>query len=463
MNNQMFKTLRARILWPILITVLIACVCAAVLIIAYIKYQHELSNYIVAIVFSIMLCVALATTLITLSVANTVVKPIKRLRDVSAKMSEGQFAQAVLEETGKDEIGEISTHFNEMGRNLQKTINIAQSEQKKLEAIINKMADGLILIDDNSCIQLINKSARKIFNMPSQSVGQELNKILPEYEIASIAQSAISENNERERHFDLPSGRSIHLIAVPLMFDERKGALLLFQDLSEVHSLQTIKRDFLANLAHDMRTPIATIKASAETLSEGALKDEVAAPIFLEHIDSAADKMAQIVDEIIDLSHLESGEVQVQWEEMSAASLLNDISKGIRNAAERKNINLSVEVKPDFVFQADSGRLKQALNNLAHNALKFTDESGSIIFKARQDIGLNNVFSVYNTGQGLNAKDIERVFERFYKADKSRANSGTGLGLAIVKHIASLHGGRAWANSIYDEYAEFFIFIPHYN
>ena len=228
----MFKTLRNRILWSIFITVLLSCLVGAILIIAYIKYEHTLSSGIIVIVSGTMLCITLLITLIARNLANIISEPIKKLRKASAQMAEVQFSQIVLEENSKDEIGEISMHFNKIGKNLQRTINIAQSEQKKLEAIINKMADGLILIDNHSCIQLINKSAYKIFNIPDSSVGQELGKMLVEYEIASIAQSAINENSERERHFDMPNGRSIHLIAVPLMLDERKGALLLFQDLS---------------------------------------------------------------------------------------------------------------------------------------------------------------------------------------------------------------------------------------
>ena len=408
-----------------------------------------------------LLLVALFVIAVAWIISEKVSHPIKRLRSALIQIADRDFDfNTVKEQRRQDEIGDLARSFNRMSQNLQNTFNNFRSEENKLSAILDNMADGLILSSADEHILMINQAAVQMFKLKDDDTHNTLSEILPEYNLTQLMQSTLNDNQRKERHYETKEHKFINCISIPVSIHDKQNILLLFQDLTQTQSLQTIRRDFLANLAHDMRTPIAVIKASSETLADGALRDETAAVTFIKHINSASDKMTQIVNRIIELAQLESGEVQLHLQENSAAALLAKLQDEFHKTADYQKMTIETLLEKDFLFKADIVYLRRALDNIIHNAFKFTNEGGHIILKARQDEVLGCIFSVYNTGQGITPHETKRIFERFYKGDKSRINSGTGLGLAIVKHIASLHGGQAWVESQVNEYAEFFISIP---
>jgi two-component system phosphate regulon sensor histidine kinase PhoR len=236
--------------------------------------------------------------------------------------------------------------------------------------------------------------------------------------------------------------------------------LLLVQDLTRLRRLETVRRDFVSNLSHELRTPLASLKALAETLQEGALEDPPAARRFIGQIEIEVDALTQMANELLELSKIESGRFSLNRSPVAPCDLLHSASQRMQVQAERANIILSVECAPDLPkVQVDSQRLEQVLVNLIHNAVKFTRPGGEVALLAELiDSFLR--FAVRDTGVGIPAEELSRVFERFYRVDRSRTGSGTGLGLSIAKHIVEAHGGKIWVESTEGRGSTFYFTIP---
>jgi two-component system phosphate regulon sensor histidine kinase PhoR len=241
--------------------------------------------------------------------------------------------------------------------------------------------------------------------------------------------------------------RLLRVIATPFPPDGPTGVLLIFQDLTEVRRLQSVRQTFIGNISHELRTPLASIKAAVETLREGALEEPEAARNFLERIEGEVDRMTQMVRELTELSRIESGLTQPKFAPIRIEEVVEDCLAALRPQAERKGIVLETALTQGLPpARADAERIRQVLMNIVHNAIKFTPAGGRVIISAGLD-GKHLKVSVADNGVGISPADLPHVFERFYKADKSRSSEGTGLGLAIAKHIVQAHGGRIWAES----------------
>jgi two-component system phosphate regulon sensor histidine kinase PhoR len=237
--------------------------------------------------------------------------------------------------------------------------------------------------------------------------------------------------------------RFMRAVARPL---EGGQILLVLQDLTTLRRLETVRSDFIANVSHELRRPISSLKAMAETLEEGAIEDLAAARDFVARMHREIDGLAQLVNELLALTRIESGAEPLSLERCSPAQLLDECARRMGALASRAGVSLFVEPTTASDVRADSGRVGQVLSNLVHNAVKFTPSGGSIRLSALdQDVAV--LFSVSDTGAGIEAADLERVFERLYKTDRARSGEGTGLGLAIAKHLVQAHGGRIEAVS----------------
>jgi len=233
-------------------------------------------------------------------------------------------------------------------------------------------------------------------------------------------------------------------IASPL---QGGGCLLLLQDLTGLKRLDAIKRDLSANISHELRIPIASIKALAETLNEGALDDPAVAKEFLVKINAETDRLAQLVQELGELSRIESGQSPLVKQKIDIGDVIQRMAERLTPQAERAGLHINLDLKSTLPpVNADRDRIEQVLVNLLHNAIKFTPAGGSITLSA-VSTGDSIQVSVSDSGVGISSDDLPRIFERFYKADKARSGGGTGLGLAIARHITEAHGGRIWAES----------------
>jgi two-component system, OmpR family, phosphate regulon sensor histidine kinase PhoR len=277
--------------------------------------------------------------------------------------------------------------------------------------------------------------------------GRSYVEVLRDHELSAIVRNCLDDGTQRSGTAWIgPERRFLRLVATPLGRG-REGVLALIQDLSEVRRVETVRRDFIANVSHELRTPLTSLKAIVETLEEGAIAEPDAARDFLSKMHSEVDGMAHLVGELLELSRIESGQAALQVEALPVEGPIRRATARLEPQADRAGLTLEVQLPPELpAVRADEERIERVLVNLIHNAIKFTPPGGSVSIGARE-VGGEVVVWVRDTGVGIDAADLPRIFERFYKADRSRAEGGTGLGLAIVKHLIQAHGGRIWAES----------------
>jgi two-component system phosphate regulon sensor histidine kinase PhoR len=305
------------------------------------------------------------------------------------------------------------------------------------------LADGIIITDDEEAIVTTNPAAEKLFGFKKdEALGRHFIEIVHDYEIAELLKLCLK--TQREQTTQLESGapgRFLRIIAVPLKTDSSSGALVLFQDLTELRSLQTMRRELVGNISHELRTPLTTIKAIVETLEDGAIDDQAVVGNFLASIDNEVERMTQIVAELTELSRIETGKAEFNLEKTDLNLLVKETVAQLSPYAERHGTTIATNLLDNLPqVTADRGRIQQVVTNLLHNAIKFSPEGGRVVISTRQERGYV-VVNIADNGIGIAREDLPHVFERFYKADKSRSGGGTGLGLAISKHIIQAHGG----------------------
>jgi two-component system phosphate regulon sensor histidine kinase PhoR len=325
------------------------------------------------------------------------------------------------------------------------------------------MADGVIMTDAEGAIVLANKAAGKLFGFKEAgAAGKYVIEVVHDHEVDGILKQCLRTGKEQAAQFEsVFSHRFLRAIVVPLhSSDGLSGTLVLLQDLTELRSLQTMRRDLIGNISHELRTPIAGIKAMTETLLDGAVHEKEASVDFLRRIQSEADRLSQIVSEVTQLSRIESGRAELNIEPVDLGALMDDAIAEMRPLADRSSVTISKEIPPGLPrISVDRDRIRQTLINLVHNAVKFNRTGGTVTVSAGYDDKSVTV-SIADTGAGISADDLPRVFERFYKADKARTGSGSGLGLAIAKHTVQAHGGEISVQSTLGKGSTFTFSLP---
>lgn len=346
----------------------------------------------------------------------------------------------------------IQTAFNVERLNLT-------ADNARLSTVLEQLTDGVIIADADGRVQFANPAALKLFSV-QHPVNQTVAQVVRHHQLIEAWIRCQQTRQLQIESVELPTRRQfLQLIAIP---DEHEGgSLLLAQDLTQVRKLETVRRDFISNVSHELRTPLASLKALTETLQSGALADPEAGPRFLSRIATEVDALTQMAQELLDLSRIESGQVQLNFESISPRKLLYSAADRMKAQAERANIKLNVLTTDDLpTIRADKARLEQVLVNLIHNAVKFTKPGGEITLEAEAvDGGIR--CAVRDTGTGIPAESLSRIFERFYRVDSSRTGSGTGLGLSISRHIVEAHGGKIWAESEEGRGSTFYFSLPH--
>ncbi|MEW5940388.1 MAG: ATP-binding protein [Chloroflexota bacterium] len=355
------------------------------------------------------------------------------------------------------ELGELASAVNAQLLSRNSQLATSSAERARLSAILDQLTDGVLIADADGRVQFANPAAEKLFGSPL--AGRSVVETIRHHQLAEAWRRCRETGTPQTESVEVPASRHfLQLIVVPDR-DTRGGTLLLVQDLTRVRRLETVRRDFISNLSHELRTPLASLKALTETLQDGALTDPEAAPRFLGRIQTEVDALTQMAQELLDLSKIESGQVEILLRKVDSQAVLKSSAERMRVQAERAGVNLIVETSSCPSVQGDAARLEQVLVNLIHNAVKFTRRGGTVALSAKED-GKSVVFSVQDTGVGIPSDDLPRIFERFYRVEKSRTGSGTGLGLSIAKHIVEAHGGKIWAESEEGKGSTFHFAIP---
>jgi two-component system phosphate regulon sensor histidine kinase PhoR len=394
-------------------------------------------------------------------IAEATARPLRRLTRVVQSMADGDLMVHVLPHS-EDEVGALTRDLNTMANRLRETMLALERERSESAAIVEHMADGIIITDTDARIRMVNPSARRMLNLPATGLaGRSFAQVVREHQLIAVLQACLRDREEQVELLELGQrGPFLQVIATPLRSDARATTcLMVLQDLGQVKRLETIRREFVSNISHELRTPLASLRALADTLRDGALEDPPAALHFLDRIDAEVDTLTQMVRELQELSRIESGQVPMALAPVAAADVVAPPVERLRPQAERAGLSLEINLPEDLPqVLADVERLGQVITNVVHNAIKYTPEGGRIRVSAAPAQG-RVVISVADTGQGVAPEALPRIFERFYRADPSRAGRGTGLGLAIAKHIVQAHGGEIWAESIEGQGSTFYFSV----
>jgi two-component system phosphate regulon sensor histidine kinase PhoR len=333
-----------------------------------------------------------------------------------------------------------------------------EAERARLATVLDQITDGVLIADAQGLIQFANPAAGKLFQT-SNPLHRSIAEIVRNHQLVEAWRRSQQTRQMQSESIEVPTRHQfLQLVVIP--DKHTSGSLLLVQDLTRLRRLETVRRDFVSNLSHELRTPLASLKALAETLQEGALDDPPAARRFIDQIHTEVDALTQMVMELLELSHIESGRFSLELAPAAACDLLHSASRRMHLQAERAGLSLRVECPDDLPkVRIDSQRMEQVLVNLIHNGVKFTRAGGEVVLSAEADNSFVR-FAVRDTGAGIPADEVTRIFERFYRVDKSRTGSGTGLGLSIAKHIVEAHAGKIWAESIEGRGSTFYFTIP---
>jgi two-component system, OmpR family, phosphate regulon sensor histidine kinase PhoR len=398
----------------------------------------------VAVAAAIAIVMAVALTLILKAAIS---RPLGRVTDAVRGIAAGNLQERVSPRP-PGEIGELADAFNQMARRVEELVVTASQDHDRMLAALNSSADAVVALNSNDAIAFANAAAERILLRPLQDMtGNPFAWVMSNAQVIDALRSSREEGRSRSLVVERPYRQYFQVIVTPIIDGGDWASLVVFHDVSEVRRAEVMRRDFVANVSHELRTPLAALKSVIETLRTGAVEDSELARDFLSRADAELDRLVQMVEELLQLSRIESGEVPLTLQPLEISEILAAAVDRMESQANKHGLNLSVNVESAVPsVEVDRVLLERAVINLIDNAVKFTAEGGSIVVSAHSSDGMVTI-EVRDTGEGIDPMDLPRVFERFYKADRARRAGGTGLGLAIVKHTIEAHGGNVKAES----------------
>ena len=343
----------------------------------------------------------------------------------------------------------------------------AQRETQTRElALFNSMVEGVLVLDASGRVRLSNQALERLFGLQRDVAGQTLLEAFRLDSLQEVFHRVLKEGQLLNHELELPGPerRAVQINATALLDrqGQYQGMILVCHDLTRLRQLENTRREFVANVSHELRTPLSMIKGYAETLLHGAKDDPVVAERFLHTIEKHADRLTYLIEDLLTISRLESGQIVMNIQPVDLRPLVDEVLADLQLRAGEKQAHLQNLIPGDLMVQADGDRLRQVFFNLVDNAIKYGRIGGTVRITARRPESGTIEIGVRDDGPGIPADGLQRIFERFYRVDRarSREQGGTGLGLAIVKHIIQFHGGEVWAASEPGQGASLYFTLP---
>lgn len=402
-----------------------------------------------------LLLLFLIAALISYRVARNLTSPLEHITKVAHRISRLDY-DARVELKRNDEVGQLAAAINGMADSLQTQMKTIRDNENLLQRVMSNMTGGILMVDAQGKIVLVNRETERMLGVSSRVTSRPYIELKQHYGLTKLIGYSLQ---HRERIHDevsvFNSGERLLLLdGVPMQDEDNyRGMLFLLQDVTAIRRLENMRSEFVANVSHELKTPIAAVKGFAETLLGGGVKDEETARSFLQIIYDESERLNRLIGDILELSKIESKRSPLECEPVHLFSFFEMIKGTLSKVAEKKHISLHIEVPEGLFIEADEDKLKQIFLNLLSNGINYTKEGGMVKLKVKErsyDQESENVlFTISDTGIGIPKKDLPRIFERFYRVDKgrSRNSGGTGLGLSIVKHLVELHHGSVSVES----------------
>ncbi|HHB77390.1 MAG TPA: HAMP domain-containing histidine kinase [Desulfobulbus sp.] len=414
--------------------------------------------------------IALLAAWLSYLLARRISRPLERMQRGAELLSAGKTGHPISldDDYMAREIADLGQALNVMGRQIHSRIMMISQQRNELEAVFSSMTDGVLAIGANHQIIRVNKAAARLFLIDGEGVqGKPFEGVIRNRILQKFLEITIERDYPTKKDLNLMEGGrdlSLRLHAVPLYDGEEKrlGSLIIINNLTRLNQLENIRQDFVANVSHELKTPITAIRGYVETLLDGAMEDGNAAENFLRIIERQSGRLDAIVDDLLTLARIEdrfkNNDIPLETEKI--LPILEAVIQACAPQATQKNLSISVDCDSELAAQVNRSMLEQGIINLLSNAIKYSPEGKTVSITAvrRQEVTGKNVvdIQVRDQGPGIGREHLERIFERFYRCDKarSRESGGTGLGLAIVKHIAQCHGGTGLGLAIVKHIAQ---------
>jgi two-component system phosphate regulon sensor histidine kinase PhoR len=401
---------------------------------------------------------------VSLAVSRGLTTRIERLKQFARRVAEGDFRPAAAEREG-DELSELARSLNDTAARLDQTIRSLTEERNRSAAVLGSMVEGVAVIGGDERVLFCNHAFCQSVDARLESCqGRPLIEVVRHTDLLGVIRRALREGGTThgEVAFAADRPRTFAVTVAPVRSEAHTGVVLVLHDISDLRRLERVRRDFVANVSHEFKTPLTAIQGFAETLLGGALEDAQNSRRFLEIIRDHAARLGRLTDDLLKLSQMEAGKVELDLRPLAVADLIDSCVETARLKAAHKQLALIVDVAPALpAVRADSIRLREVLQNLLDNAVQYTPAGGRITVRAVKHNGEVSV-SVADTGIGIPRLELDRIFERFYRVDaaRSREAGGTGLGLSIARHLVEAHGGRISVDSEVGRGSTFTVVLP---
>lgn len=403
-----------------------------------------------------LLVLFIVAAFVSYRVAQGMTRPLDKIMQVAGQITQMNY-KARVESTTQDELGQLGKAINKMAMSLEHQMERIQENESRLKSVLDNMIIGVLMIDKEERITLVNPAAEDMLGFTHKELhGRQYDLASQQIELTQIIQEGLDRREyiKDEIVFYFPHERIIEVNLVPVSQPDGQwgGLLVALHDISDVRRLERMRSEFVANVSHELKTPIAAVKGFAETLLAGAMNDPETAKSFLQIIYDESGRLDRLIVDILELSKIESKRIPLNFSPVHLSEFASKTMEMMRSEANKKQISLSMQVSDTLYLEADEDRLRQILINLLSNGINYTPSGGSVRIQAEAlRIGDEEKIriAISDTGIGIPKKDLPRIFERFYRVDKARSRSsgGTGLGLSIVKHLVELHKGTIQVES----------------